>query len=362
MNPPRRPLRSPSGGEPPFPSAGIAFLLTLGAILAGGFVAMLFFELGPLAAEGIGTAIGIGGVATLAARRVAEPQAARVGLVALEWRAWPLILCLVPAVLIASELDNFAYDWSPAEKAEAPAAADTPAAESGDDAAPTAAPAAEAPAATQESVETASGAGGDAALETPGANAEAGTKSVEEPIDKARPADAAELPEPLIDPDDPFSLMEGLIVSVGIAPVIHEFLFRGVLQQGLVAQLGMARGVTLTALLWTMLRPVPSASPARFVAAFVAWFAMGWLLGMVRIATGSILGSILLASLWAAVGYASLALVGKVAVPGMNVDGTHLPAVVTIASILIVTLAGRRLVEQANARSGTGPQPNRLVG
>ncbi len=351
MNQPRRPLGTSTGGDPPFPSVGIAFLLTFGAIVAGGLVGVLFIELGPLAAEGIGTAVGIGGVATLAARRVAEPQAARIGLVALDWRAWPLILCFVPAVLIASELDNFAYDWSPRTEASVAAAG------TGETAAPDARGAATSTGtATGTATETDTEAAKQpiaAEGQQPDSAAKPETKAAKgEPRD-AKPAAETEPPAPLIDPDDPFSLMEGVIVAVGIAPVIHEFLFRGVLQQGLVGQLGISRGVTLTALLWTMLRPVPSASPARFAASFVAWFAMGWLLGMVRIATGSILGSTLLASLWAAVGFASFALEGRVDMPGMNVEGTHLPVAVTVASVAIVAWAGMKVLEKANASSGT---------
>ena len=348
MNLPRQPLRTSTGGDPPFPSVGVAFLLTFGAIVAGGLVGLLFIELGPLAAEGIGTAIGIGGVATLAARRVAEPQGARIGLVALDWRACFLILCLVPAVLVASELDNFAYDWSPTPATETSTAATATSATSDDATATEATKAGEARA-PGEAATTTNAAAADEAVAKSDASAPADRTGATRST-----ADEPEAPDLLIDPDDPFSLMEGLIVAVGIAPVIHEFLFRGVLQQGLVTQLGLARGVTLTALLWTMLRPVPSASPARFAAGFVAWFAMGWLLGMVRIATGSILGSILLASLWASVGFASLALAGRVEVPGMNVDGTHLPVAVTIASILIVAWAAWKTLEKANAAGGNG--------
>ncbi len=108
----------------PFPTVGTALLLTFGAIVAGGLVGLLFIDLGPLAAEGLGTALGIGVVATLAARRVGDPQAQRLGFVSLEWRAWPLVLGLVPTIFLASELDNFAYDLaggsSPTEAAASP--------------------------------------------------------------------------------------------------------------------------------------------------------------------------------------------------------------------------------------------------
>lgn len=305
--------------ERSFPDVRTAFLLTIGAIFAGGLVGLLFIDLGLIAAEGLGTALGVGGVATLAARRVAEPQGLRIGLTALDWRAVPLIFCLAPAVLLASELDNFAYDWTPAESVQ------------------------KAESEKEESRET-------EASQTDRAT----TASRPGPVPEAKPATglprkppAEENPEPILDPNDPFNVMEGFIVSVGIAPVIHEFLFRGVVQQGLVGQLGHARGVTLTALLWTMLRPVPSASPTRFAAAFVSWFAMGWLLGMVRTATGSILGPILLSSLWSAVGFASVALDGRLAVPGINVDGTHLPPAVTLLSAVVVGLSARHVREIA---------------
>jgi hypothetical protein len=354
MNQQRRP-----NGPPPFPDVRSAFLLTIGAILAGGLVGVLFLDLGPLAAEGLGTALGIGGVATLAARRVAEPQAARIGLAPLPWRAWPMILCLVPAVLVASELDNFAYELPP--KTETSAQTQAPAAETRagdqdkdepDTADGAAAAKVEESAATAVPETESVGTGDEKAGDTgePGnaaAEAEAKPESPTAGDDASEPAEPI---KPLIDPDDPFSLMEALIVVVGIAPVIHEFLFRGVLQQGLVAQLGLMRGVTLASLLWTMLRPPGATSPARFAGAFIAWFALGWLLGMVRASTGSILGSILLASLWAAVGLASLALQGRVDLPGMNVDGTHLPVVVTLASILLVAWAGRKVYEDAMAK------------
>ena len=311
MNPPR-----PQPAPPPFPDVRSAFLLTIGAILVGGLVGVFFFDLGPLVAEGLGTALGIGGVATLAARRVAEPQATRIGFAPLPWRAWPLILALVPAVLLASELDNLAYDASPAETAAG-------AANAAEDAPP------------EDAAEPA---------------AKVGTTAIAEAVAEA--AAKAEPPPPIVDPDDPFSLMEAFIVVVGIAPVIHEFFFRGVIQQGLVTQLGLMRGVTLASLLWTMLRPPGVTSLPRFAAAFAAWFALGWLLGMVRVASGSILGSILLASLWAAVGFASLALQGRVDLPGMNVDGTHLPVAVTLASLALVAWAARRVFEEAKRRTG----------
>ena len=310
MNQPRRPE-----GPAPFPDVRTALLLTIGASVASGVIGILFIDLGLLAAQGLGTAIGIGGVATLAARRVAEPQAARIGFAPVGWRAWPMILCLVPAVLIASELDNFAYDGSP-EK-ETPSSSPMQQAQ-------TSGPVAE--------------------------DAQTGADATAKPQSKQETETPAPL-EPLIDPASPFSLMEGLIVFVGITPVVHEFLFRGVLQQGIVSQIGLTRGITITALLSTLLRLPYSPTIARFIAAYLVSFAMSWLLGLVRATTGSILGSILLASLWAAVGFAALALEGRMALPGINVEGTHLPVAVTLASVLIVAWAAQKVHAEALAQT-----------
>ena len=259
-------------------------------------------------------------------------------------------------MLLASELDNFAYDWSPpALEAEKPAAKSDSTVEAKSDSNTEA-----------NASDTAAQTGAPATADQPaktGASSDAKTPTTDEPTKTATKmpaktapskAPAEEEPEPLLDPSDPFNMMEAFIVSVGIAPVIHEFLFRGVIQQGLIGQLGLARGITLTALLWTMVRPVPSTSPARFAAAFLAFFAMGWLLGLVRTASGSILGSILLASLWAAVGFASIALDGRTSLPGMNVEGTHLPAELTIVSLAVVGWAAHRVYGLALARTAPG--------
>ena len=125
------------------------------------------------------------------------------------------------------------------------------------------------------------------------------------------------------------------------------------IQQGLVQRLGLLRGVTTVALLWTLLRPVPIAGFTRFLAAAIASFGLGWALGIVRIASRSILGSILLAATWAAVGLASVALEGRMELPGMNIQGTHLPWSVTVASTLLVGWAGWTIYQEAKERFGS---------
>ena len=63
-----------------------------------------------------------------------------------------------------------------------------------------------------------------------------------------------------------------------------------------------------------------------------------------------VLGSITLASIWAAIGLGSLALQDRLDLPGMNVEGTHLPWTVTLASTFIVAWAASSLYREADQR------------
>lgn len=339
---PQPPPDRPAASEP-YPDVRSAFFLTLLAMLAAAVVGVFFLGLGTLAAVGIGQALGVGGVATWAARRVAEPQAEHLGLRPLDVRALPIVLCLAPAILLASELDNLAGDWSREKESrratylESEVIAD----EDSDRPLPQGA--------TDEHASNEA-----PPLPSPALDAEAGDEVDPGSVapEETAAAESEEEVPPLVDPKDPWSLLQAFVIFVGIAPVVEEFLFRGVIQQGLVARLGLVRGVGLVALLWALLRPAPVDDLARFVAAGLSFVALGWLLGIVRVATGSILGSITLASIWAAIGLGSLALQDRLDLPGMNVDGTHLPWSVTLASAFVVAWAGSTLYREAAESSG----------
>ncbi len=345
-------MMRPPGSDPnePYPNIRSALMLTLLAVLAAGFTGIAFIDFGLLAAIGIGQAIGVGAVATLGAQRVAEPQAQRLGLRALDLEAIPMILCLVPAVLLASELDNFAADWSGGDPTSISAPAATPGEESGElDASLAEASATnDYDAIPDELPDAGNGAAGlfDEA-DGSGENG-AATGGTADELDDA-PGRQDETGR-LIDTDDPVSVLSAFIVMVGISPVVEEFLFRGVIQQGIVARLGLIRGVSVVALLWTLLRPAPLAGFARFLAAAVASFALGWALGIVRIATRSILGPILLASGWAAIGLTAVVLEGRMDLPGLNVPDSHLPLLVTLASAGLVGWSGWAIYQEAERR------------
>ena len=302
----------------PYPDLRGAFMLTVLAIVAAGFTGVAFIDFGLLAAVGIGQAIGVGAVATMGAQRVAEPQAERLGLRALDLKMIPILLCLAPAVLLASEFDNIAADWSGTEDE------------------------------IESQVETDGAQEFDLPDSDDGQSTEASEGSSSDGGGEGEAAAAASMR--LFDPDDPWSLLSAFIVMVGISPVVEEFLFRGVIQQGLVQRMGLLRGVTTVAILWTLLRPAPIAGFSRFLAAAIASFGLGWALGIVRIATGSILGSILLAGSWAAIGLSAVALEGKMALPGMNIEGTHLPWSVTLGSVCLVAWAGWTIYQEAERR------------
>jgi hypothetical protein len=269
-------------------------------------------------------------VATIGAKRVAEPQAERLGLRPLDIKSVPTILCLAPAILLASEFDNFAADWS-GTPSPIEVSAERPTTDAFD----------------EEPLDSAFGM--DSIRETQGG---------QEGEDGGPESGVL---TPLINPDDPWSLLSAFIVMVGISPVVEEFLFRGVIQQGLVQRLGLLRGVTMVALLWTLLRPAPIAGFTRFFAAAIASFGLGWALGIVRIATRSILGSILLAAVWATIGLGAVALEGRMELPGMNIEGTHLPWSVTIASALLVGWAGWTIYQQAEERFASESRRHREI-
>ncbi|MCA9503595.1 MAG: CPBP family intramembrane metalloprotease [Spirochaetaceae bacterium] len=381
MMPPRWKLhgaRDPNAGRrlPDYPDPRSAFLLTLLAIFATLFTSIAFLGVDRLVAMGIGQAIGIGAVATMAAKRVPDPQPERIGLRALELDAIPMILCLAPAVLLMSELDNYAADWS---RGASGAAVETSAlavdGQDGDADGLGSSPLereaeaslekpddvfddASTPVDEQVWVEGRgfvheSALGEDAGRgRARGATTPGSTGSDASAVDGDADANGGEAAAGtrLFDPDDPWSLLQLLIVMVGIAPIVEEFFFRGVIQQGLIAVSGLHRGLLLTALLSTLARPVFVSDLARFLVAVVGFFALAWLLGIVRLATRSVLGPMLLASSWAAIGLASLALEGRLDLPGMNVDDSHLPILVTLVSAALVGWAGLAFYREALRR------------
>ena len=261
----------------PFPGPLAAVWLTVGSWLLTGIVLGALVEpLGPMAALGFGLAVGLGGTATLAARRVPPPQAERVGLQGFAPRLLLAMLLLVPAVLLTSEIDNVVRSLLP------PAPAPQP---------------------TGEAERLATG----------------------------------------------LDALQTAIVMVGIAPVVEEFFFRGVVQQGLVALGGPLRGVLGAAILYALGHGNLVTTPSGWLSATVGGLVLGLLLGGLRLASGSVLAPVLLSMSLQAVGFVAIQLEAELPIPGFNAPGDHTPlpwlaaaAGSVAAGVWLLTREGRR--------------------
>ncbi len=122
--------------------------------------------------------------------------------------------------------------------------------------------------------------------------------------------------------------VESVIVALGIAPVVEEFFFRGVLLQGLVANSGVLRALAATALLFGLGHGTLGASPGAFLSALAGATLYGVVLGWVRLGTGSLLASMLLHGGINALGLLALQLADRFPIAGYNAPGAHTPPVV----------------------------------
>lgn len=266
----------------PFPSLLASIWLTGGSWLLIALTLDVFAQsLGPIAALGLGIVTGLGVAGTLAAQRVPPPQAERIGLRGFAPRLLPVLLLLLPAALLVSEVDNV----------------------------------------IRSSVST-----GD-----------------------AEPAAAAEAPAGDLDTD--LFVMETAIVLVGLAPVVEEFFFRGVIQQGLVASNGTGAGLFATALLYAIGHGNLVGTPAAWLSTTLGSLLTGVLLGYVRLASGSLLASILLSMATAAGGMLAVQLEDTLPIPGFNAPGDHTPFAWLLPALISVAL-GLVLLRRERARAG----------
>lgn len=246
---------------------GVAVTLMLLSDLLGGI---------GLAAIGIAQALGVGLVATLAARSVPEPRAERLGLRGFAPGLLPWMLLLAPLALVVARLDAALEGLLP----ELPAAEEAASA-------------------------------------------------------------AAELAA--LDPSAPLHWLELALVAVGLSPVVEEFLYRGVLQQGLVARLGRAGGVACTAVLFALAHVQPWLPSSGLLAAFLAATLLGAVLGVVRLAGGSLLAPILVHAAYNAVALGALWWTAHLAPDASAADvRTPLPPQVWVpaAAAVVAGLAG----------------------
>lgn len=141
-----------------------------------------------------------------------------------------------------------------------------------------------------------------------------------------------------IAPDGGLDRLEALILSVGLAPVIEEWFFRGVVQQGLVAQLGAAPGVVLVAILFGLGHGDPSMSFQAWIAAASGAVLYGLAFGHLRHTSGSLLPAIVMHALVNAMGAVALWFPEQFGVPGYNAPGDHTPVAFLLPAVASVAL------------------------
>lgn len=256
--------------DPPLPSPVGAAMLTLLAFTIALFAWLLLLEVGTALSLAVGLCLGYGGVGTLAARSVPAPAELRLGLRGFPPRFLAAILLVLPAIVLASELDNWVRPLFP-----------------------------------------------------------------ELPIpEAAREAPADEVVARL-------ATLELVITLVLLRPVLEEFFFRGVVQQGLVASLGPVAGVVQTALLGGLASGglgLPF-GPDRAASLGVQAAFLGLLLGLLRHTSGSLLAPLLAAVGMSASGvFFAAALAERVPIPGFNAGGDHTPPWILAACAAAVAL------------------------
>ena len=131
--------------------------------------------------------------------------------------------------------------------------------------------------------------------------------------------------------------VELVLFLVLLRPVLEEFFFRGVVQQGVVAVLGTRRGIVLTALLFAVVRASFGLGDTQRALTLAAQgFLEGLLLGGLRLASGSILPGVVLAMGTAGVGLLALATKEALVIPGFNDESAHTPLTWLVPAALSV--------------------------
>ncbi len=152
--------------------------------------------------------------------------------------------------------------------------------------------------------------------------------------------------------------LETFIVIVGIAPVVEEWLFRGLVLQGLVGHLSRGRAVALTAALFAIVHLGPAPASPASLSPLVSSFALGLVLGALRLASGSVLAPILLSAGISAVGLTAVEAAEAFPIAGFNAPGAHTPMSVFLPSLFAVCWSLTLVVRDASQKPLVPPAPD----
>jgi membrane protease YdiL (CAAX protease family) len=151
-----------------------------------------------------------------------------------------------------------------------------------------------------------------------------------------------------------YAAFEAVITLVLLRPVLEEFFFRGVVQQGLVAHLGFPAGLLQTAILSGLASGglLLVAGPDRAASAAAQGAFAALLLGTLRQGSGSLLAPILAAVLMQSAGVAAVAAAERFPIQGFTgSSGEHTPLAILAACAAPVAL-GCFLALRAPAAEG----------
>jgi membrane protease YdiL (CAAX protease family) len=135
------------------------------------------------------------------------------------------------------------------------------------------------------------------------------------------------------------SLLGVALLALVVSPVLTEWFFRGVVQQGVVDRLGTTRGLLLTSALTAIPQAAPREDPFVWIAVVlsVAWW--GFVAGALRITTGSLVAPIAVHAGWNALWLATVLGAESMPIPGFTVTGRSLPVAIVVPAALC-TAAG----------------------
>jgi len=144
----------------------------------------------------------------------------------------------------------------------------------------------------------------------------------------------------------PGSLIGVALLVVVVSPVLTEWFFRGVVQQGLVERLGPMRGLLLTSALTALPQAAPRDDPWVWLAVVLSVTCWGFVASMLRITTGSLVAPIVVHAGWNALWLAMVLRAESMPIPAFTVSGASLPVAIALPAALCVA-AGAVLQRRA---------------
>jgi membrane protease YdiL (CAAX protease family) len=155
--------------------------------------------------------------------------------------------------------------------------------------------------------------------------------------------------------DSGLALLKAVFFFGIVMPLVVEWFFRGLIQQGLTERLGRFAGVLLTALLYAVASAGISGTRAGWLAITASSLVLGLLLGWLRAATGSLLCPVLLHVGQNLLWLRMVTQARSLPVPACTAPGFHVPPVLLLPALLSVALAAALLLREQRRAAAPAP-------